>query len=89
MLVLPRTAAAAGPVPVRSSVLAVGHVHPGQALHERAGLQQPGGRVLNGPHGRVQVCDDFDGSKDQGISRSASSAVAVRAISSHSAAGTL
>ena len=25
------------------------HVHPGQALHERAGLQQPGGRVLDDP----------------------------------------
>ena len=34
--------------------LAVGHVHPGQALHERAGLQQAGGRVLDDPHQGVK-----------------------------------
>ena len=49
----PRPPAHVGPqlrlLPVRSSVLAVGHVHPGQAFHERPGLQQPGGRVLYDP----------------------------------------
>ena len=41
----PRPPAHVGPqprlLPVRSSVLAVGHIHPGQAFHERPGLQQP------------------------------------------------
>ena len=51
--VLPRLAAAAGlaqasprpPAHVgQQPRLAVGHVHPGQTLHERAGFEQPGGR---------------------------------------------
>ena len=48
-------------LPVRSSVLAVGHVHPEQALHERAGLQQPGGRVLHNPNERVKARNDLKG----------------------------
>ena len=65
----PRPPAHVGPqprlLPVRSSVLAVGHVHPGQALHERAGLQQPGGQVLNDPHEGVEVRNDLKGAEHQ------------------------
>ena len=67
----PRPPAHVGPqprlLPVRSSVLAVGHVHPGQALHERAGLQQPGGRVLYDPHQGVKVRDDLKGAEHQRV----------------------
>ena len=49
-----------GLLPVRSPVLAVGNVHPGQPLHERSGLQQPGGRILDDPHERVEVRHDLE-----------------------------
>ena len=43
----------------------VGHVHPGQALHERPGLQQPG--VLHNPHERVKVRNDLKGAEHQRV----------------------
>ena len=71
----PRPPAHVGPqprlLPVRSSVLAVGHVHPGQTLHERPGLQQPGGQVLHNPHQGVKVRNDL---KPPGAAAGASSA---------------
>ena len=67
----PRPPAHVGPqprlLPVQSSVLAVCHVHPGQAFHERPGLQQPGGRVLHNPHERVKVRNDLKGAEHQRV----------------------
>ena len=64
--VFPRLAPAAGPAVLvhrpRGPVLAVGHVRPGQALHE-----QPCGRILDGPHERLEVRYDIESSERQSV----------------------
>ena len=78
----PRPPAHVGPqprlLPVRSSVLAVGHVHPGQALHERPGLQPPGGRVLYDPHQGVKVRNDLKGAEHQRVALQSRRVVSAR-----------
>ena len=66
---LPRPPAHVGPqprlLPVRPC-LQQGHVHPGQALHERPGLQ-PGGPGSYDPHQGVKVRNDLKGAEHQRV----------------------
>ena len=48
-------------------IATVRHVHPWQPLHEGAAFQEPRLRVLYGPHGRVEVPNDFDGPQDERV----------------------
>ena len=56
-----------GELAVRVAVGAVADVLPGQARHEGAELQEPGGRILQGPEARAEVLDDLQSSLHQAV----------------------